>query len=272
MQKQPANRNNPANPLVKVASLDIERVKKSLDEERVMIHASFKRSENIQGFTKNRAGEEVTLNFSLSLTRANVHLRFSTDNGGSAKGFLRISKVAFESPLPSKSRYSITCKNNSSDMLSLDASAGVGASATPVTQHILPAAKLKAGGRAKKTRSSSQEINQHTSHVESNISATHEPDCVYWEIRPQINASSEKYIEGNMFMNKAGNLLSACNVKFNRAQEAPLFSLSVSILVNMSELNVELKDITDRFGEPVSFHAVDGVKVSDRVQTNEAKR
>src|SRR5258708_10970858 len=102
MQHQPPDKNNPSNPLLKIAalSLDKEYVKVApTSKVRVIASLNFKSSSDLRGRAKTKVGEDVTVSFSLALKRASLEISFLFEKAGSADNVVNIERVAHLSTL-----------------------------------------------------------------------------------------------------------------------------------------------------------------------------
>src|SRR5947209_1084646 len=100
MRYQPPDNNNPANPLLKVAALNLDKDYQTggAQQARIIAGLTFKRSNYLQGRTQAKDGRQITVTFGLALKRASFTLTFSTDTGQSPDGLVSLKKVAFVAP------------------------------------------------------------------------------------------------------------------------------------------------------------------------------
>ena len=91
MQFQPPDKNNPANPLHKVAALTLDKEFEG-DATRVAATLTFKKSNDLRGRGRTKDGRDVAVNFGLALERASFELTFSTDASNSPDGLVRIRR------------------------------------------------------------------------------------------------------------------------------------------------------------------------------------
>src|SRR5207245_865559 len=78
MQTQPPDKNNPSNPLYKVAALTLDKEHVDIPDSRATVRIlatlTFKRSSDLRGKTKTSTGHDVTVCFSLAIRRASFEL------------------------------------------------------------------------------------------------------------------------------------------------------------------------------------------------------
>src|SRR4051812_45755905 len=97
MRHQPRDNNNPANPLFKVAALEIKRVNERVGKQRscfVAATLNFKKSSDLRGHTQDESGRGITVNFTLAIKRATFEMRFAFDDPKDLN-HLSVTKVAF---------------------------------------------------------------------------------------------------------------------------------------------------------------------------------
>ena len=126
MQRQPPQSNNPANPLFKVAALEIDRI--NLDpgpplSARVQTSLNFKKSNDLRGYARTNQGDPVTCCFTLSIRRASFELRFSFPESRQRTGpKVSIRDVPFVSGLAIYKRISRNLEFNAERITELAAS------------------------------------------------------------------------------------------------------------------------------------------------------
>src|SRR5262245_58092063 len=97
MRNQPRDTNNPANPLIKVAALEIRRANEKAGRRQscdVSVTLNFKKSADMRGSTIDRRGAEITVNFTLEIRRATLEISFLFENTRD-NTHLKPSKIAF---------------------------------------------------------------------------------------------------------------------------------------------------------------------------------
>jgi|GEM_PF-4025166 len=252
MRQQPPDNNNPANPLIKVAALELDREYISVEgEQRLKVAASltFQRSSDMRGKTSTKDGRKVNVTFGLKIKRASFKVECKDDLGNSPEGFVLVDKVAFSSPLVVRSKIEDAATNTRhterrgsiGGKLQAQAGAeGLGAGASVNTQAQAQSSSTQTQKRQAKRR-----------FERANISATHAGSEVYWEINPGSPNESLKlddFLVGNVFLDGNRKAIDACIVR--RRDGKPLADLEVigSVFVGMKDLVIEDIEFIDDDG------------------------
>lgn len=265
MQYQRPDSNNPANPLIKVAALTLNKVYVgAAPSKQVRIEASlnFKRSNDLRGQATTQQGEDVTVSFSLALKRASFELTVWSEDGAPAGSSVELRKVAFMSALSVKDKVednsSTTSGFDRSIAVSASGEGGVGLSGVTGTIKGKADAKLKAGSATQRKRKVSR------SFVRSNITATAGGDRVHWEINPRAtNGSAEEepeysYLEGEVFCGaKPSQVLDACLVKTKHGRPAATLIIRGSVFTSMQDLIIENVTFVDSLGQSKSWRELE---------------
>jgi hypothetical protein len=263
MHKQPRNSNNPANPLLKVAALDIKRSHEKRAKRascRVHINLNFKKSSDIRGNTFNEFGEDITVNFTLSIHKASFELEFAFENPRDNK-FVCISNVAFIEGLSTNQRVDLSHEIDSSINIegSISGEATLGANANPI-------AKVTAATKGQKTierkRNSKHKVNANYS--VTGISATHAGNIINWSIDSIWTRKEEfdhkndlTYLSGEVFRDTGtGKTILACKVNWNYSQVSTAMEIHGSVRVMMQDLIVENIIFLDSSGNEQSWDQI----------------
>src|SRR5689334_9095384 len=113
MQHNRPGTNNPINPLQKVAALTVKR-----DEDRLMntkhetvlpvvASLSFQKSTHMEGRAVDKAGDPVTIRFSMAVRQALLQLTAAFAEGAPSSGTLMVSEVAHQMPLAKAKKVTI---------------------------------------------------------------------------------------------------------------------------------------------------------------------
>jgi hypothetical protein len=260
MQNHPPDKNNPSNPLVKVAALTIDKEYLQFAPRsavKVLLTLNFKRSSDLRGRAKTVNGEGGTVTFSLALKRASLELAFSFERAPS--DVVKIEKVAYLSTLHTKDRVSdvvvteLEAKNNKNLSLGVGAkvaSSGAGASAQA-------GGKIEIGSRSKTTnkRRASRLLSR------SNLSATVGGNIVHWEINPNMAANAElegdSWLDGEVFKASTGKLIDACLATWDQDEKRGVPVITASVFVSMADLIVDNVKVLTDLGEEIPMKHFD---------------
>lgn len=254
MRSQPPDNNNPANPLLKVAALNIEkdletRIK---GQARIAVNLTFKRSNDLRGKAQTVDGEQVTVTFGLALSRASFRLTLTTDRGQSANSLVRFEKVAFVNPATIKTNVqeSISTKKRRSRKIALD---------TQVQANLMgisPAGKAEAGADLSGTTQTEQRISRKFN--STNVSATFGGNEIHWEINPGTTQNQNQifgFLEGDVFRSATNNQpIDACHIYRKDGGSISSLVVTGSVFVNMDNMIVENVSFLDEIGSPVHLN------------------
>lgn len=259
MQSQPPDRNNPANPLFKVAALDIEKNFPSeahLDEMAISATLNFKRSSDMRGRAKTFDGQDVTVSFSLALKRASLEIKFSCEKFADSRRIVDIKNVAFKSPLVSVGNFSQTINCASGR----DISAGVEMDGHSKAQLSGPDAGLSLSTKASASfsRKNSRDAQYQISFECSNIKATSAGNTIHWEIFPKNAASSSNppgstdFLDGEVFSDQGRNAVScACFVKKRDSVIDEPITANASVSTSIKDLIIDDVEFHDELGNRI---------------------
>jgi hypothetical protein len=271
MQKQSGDSNNPANPLLKVAALDIKRSHERRDKRascRVHINLNFKKSSDIRGNTTNEFNENITVNFTLSIKKATFELNFVFENRKDNR-LVHVSKVAFIEGLSTSQRVDLSHEIESAASIE-----GSISGESNLSTSVKPIAKAFAATKGQKTierkRNSKQKIN--TSYSLSGISATHAGNTINWSIdslwtrKEEFDHKSDlTYLLGEVFKDaSSGKSISACRVSWNYLQASSAMEIHGSVRIMMQDLIMENITFLDSFGNEQSWENIKKMK-SDKL-------
>jgi hypothetical protein len=257
MQNHPPEKNNPSNPLIKVAALSLDKqylAVAPISKIKVIATLNFKSSNDLRGRAKTNSGEDVTVTFSLALKRASLELSVSFENA--PNDAIDIQRVAHMTALHARDRLTdqITAERQSKRNLSVDVRALAHGGLAGVN------ASAKASGKAGATESSKvlrkRKVSRSLSR--SNVAATFAGNVIHWEINPNMlpdkgNDTDGAWLEGELFKTAGGKSIDTCLVSWlqNEAKGVPV------IIASMADLVVgNVKVLTD-LGYDVSLKKVD---------------
>lgn len=262
MQYQPPQRNNPANPLFKVAALSLEKVYeavKPIAQARVKASLNFKRSSDLRGIAKSPSGDDITVCFTLSIRRASLEIRFSFE-GGSSDG-IKIQDVAYAAPFEKKRKVVTrdTLDKNSKSVFqiggALKARFGLG--------HSSGAASTKAS--VDKSASGAQKSNATitSSYDNNNISVTFAGNIIHWEFSSEDKFTTPHqiarptYLEGEVFYSaKQADLIDACVVSWPQSVENTLLVAGL-VFTSMQDLDIDQVTFLTSDGEVADLGDLD---------------
>jgi hypothetical protein len=260
MQNHPPDKNNPSNPLVKVAALTVDKEYLEFTPKsavKVLITLNFKRSADMRGRTTTPNGESATVTFSLALRRASLELAFAFERA--PEDVVKLERVAYVSTLHSKEKVSdmIVAQQDTQKSASgaFGVSAKVGTSAMTAAGHV--DGSLSAGIKSKTTkkRKATRAVSR------SNVSATVGGNIVHWEISPNMlsnnDVDGESWLDGELFKASTGRSMDACLAIWQHDEERGVPTITASVFVSMADLIVgEVKVLSD-IGEEISIRHFD---------------
>lgn len=208
MNIQPPDRNNPANPLLKVAALTLGAVdiespkplkarKERIRKVQIIASLNFKRSDDMKGNARAEDGRAITVSFSLGIRRASFELAASFEARG--KKLARITNIAFLSPfeIASNVNEETVVRHGSEKGYELSGSAEIRVSEMAAGV----AGRGRASGKAKSSSTSKNIRKTKTEFRQSNVLVTHGGNLIHWEFRPSQSLSDTEaaYLEGEVF-------------------------------------------------------------------------
>jgi hypothetical protein len=260
LQNHPPDKNNPSNPLVKVAALNLDKEYLTVaptSKIRVIATLNFKHSNDLRGRAKTNSGEDVTVTFSLALKRASLELSVSFENAPSDA--IDIQRVAHMTALHTRDRITnqITAERQSKKNLSL----GIGAAARAGITGASASGKASAQAGATESSKVSRKHKVSQSMSRSNVAATFAGNVVHWEINPNMlpdgSDTDGAWLEGELFKTAAGKPIDTCLVSWHQDDGRGVPVITASAFVTMADLIVgNVKVLTD-LGYDVSLKKVD---------------
>jgi hypothetical protein len=260
MQYQPPDQNNPANPLIKVAALTLEKEYLKISPNslvRIIATLNFKRSNDLRGRTKTKTGEEVTISFSLALKRASLELLFVFENSEEAKKkVISVERVAHLSEL--QTRDLIKDVRRAKRQANKKASIGLSASGKAGISGLNASAKAIAGASARTVSKVTREHKIARSTSKNNISVTYGGNLVHWEINPNlalegsIDSQNSAWLEGEVFKSLRGAPLDACLVGWRHDEKVGTPTVVASVFVTMPDLIIDNVQLLTDSGDVIS--------------------
>jgi hypothetical protein len=245
MQIQPPDRNNPSNPLYRVAALTLDKEYVKLDTKstvRIIATLNFKRSHDLRGRTKTTSGEGVTVCFSLAIRRASFELTIFFEDNKPETSNITIRKIAHVTPLSTRHRISdsLSLDKQSARDRSLEGAIQGALGISDVSAEAAAAGKFiaKSGTKTTRTRRISG-----TTH-KNNVTATFGSNIVHWELNASTaldkndEAALTAWLEGEVFQKATGASLDACQASWKRDESRGLPVITGSVFTSMSDLIV----------------------------------
>lgn len=258
MQKQPHSSNNPANPLMKVAALNISRAhetRKKYASCKISITLNFKKSSDLRGTTVDKLGKQITVNFTLAVKKATLEMRFEFKN---EKDYisLHITEIAFVESLITKQsiddarEIELTANTEiaSKEEVALDLSAKT------ALANLVIGASRKGNRLAKKKGTRRQKIK--SNYKITGISGTYAGNTINWNIdslwtRKEEIESNEgsTYLLGEVFKDSVtGAKIYACDIKWDYLKASSALEIHASVRAMMQDLIIEDVTFTDEDG------------------------
>jgi hypothetical protein len=196
MNFQRPDRNNPTNPLLKVAALTLDAEdlgtltptkQKKIRRILVVVSLNFKQSNDLRGNAKADDGRPISVCFSMSIRRASFELAATFEDRG--RKLPRITNVAFLSPLEVK--YSVSdetvVRHGSEKGYEVSGSGALNLSeiAAGMAGHGRAVGKAKSGAATKKVRTKKGAFHQ------TNVSVTYGGNLIHWELTLANTKSSD---------------------------------------------------------------------------------
>jgi hypothetical protein len=271
MQYQPPHKNNPSNPLFKVAALNLEKNYvglKPFAKAEIKASLNFKRSSDLRGVAKSSAGYEITVCFTLGIKRASLEINFSFEEGG--RNGISVHEIAYAAPLEKKDkiveRASVDRQSKSSFRI------GAGLAARLRLTELSGSAAIN--GKADTSASGGEKSNATVtgSYNKNNISVTFGGSIIHWEfnsgdrftIPHQISRPS--HLEGEVFYSaKQTGLINACVVSWPQSAENTLL-VEGSVFTSMQDLDIEEVTFLTNDGEELTWRNVDQSELSSNDQ------
>jgi hypothetical protein len=261
MQNHPPDKNNPSNPLVKVAALTLDKeylTVTPISKIRVVATLNFKRSSDLRGRAKATSGGDVTVTFSLALKRASLELSVSFENAPNEP--VDIQRVAHMTALHTRDRITnqITAEKRSKKNMSLDVGAAVRAGVTGADASAKAAGKIGASESSKVLRK--RKVSQSLSR--SNVAATFAGNVIHWEISPNMLPDQGvgidgAWLEGELFRTANGKSIDTCSVSWQHDEGRGVPVITASVFVTMADLIVENVRVLTDLGDEISLRSVD---------------
>lgn len=274
MQYQDPHRNSPFNPLIKVASLDLEKIVQPQNSGRgkIIARVTFKKSDAMTGTTIDKEGRSLFLTFSMALRKAEFELVFQDSEGRSANGLVTLSRVAYIQPLAT----SVTVKSSDKKKRSshLEGSISGEAGAKPTAVGLIPNAKASAIAAASSKTTADHSISSTVAYKNLNVQATFAGNLVHWEVRPAMASASvgKDHLQGGLFVKNGGLEVAACHV--NKKDQSSLTTICAkgSLYVDMSDVVIDNFAVTDEDGEAASMSGNLLTSAVDYISNNELKK
>jgi hypothetical protein len=257
-----SNSNDPANPLMQVAALTLDKVYVDMGPPptfKVMANLNFKRTGDMSGNAQAKDGRDVTVTFGLSLKRASLTLSFESEDAHVGHDPVELRDVAFISSVAVSSEMERQRRDSSGVNRESSAGAALGFSGDPHT----PSAKasINAAAGLKREAQSRRETSTVAKNRFVNINATFSSNAVHWEVEPNVPAetvaSGPGHISGEVFRNEDGTAVAACVARVKSRILNPVV-VRGSVSVNFQDLSIEDIDIVDSVGEPLRPQSVRG--------------
>jgi hypothetical protein len=267
MNLQAPGRNNPANPLLKVAALtlgavDIEPAKPAklgksrIRKIQIVASLNFKRSDDMRGNAKAADGRPITVSFSMGISRASFELSATFE--GREKKLARITNVAFLSPFEVESSVSeeTVVRHGSEKGYELSGTGGLQVSemAAGIAGHGRAVGKMKSGSATKNVRKTQRAFRQ------SNVLVTHGGNLIHWELSPAraLSGSDMQFLEGEVFHTRGERQqIPACMVSWIAEDQTGPLLIVGSVYTLMSDLVVKNIIFVDEYGEKIEWKEID---------------
>jgi hypothetical protein len=260
MQNHPPDKNNPSNPLVKVAALTIDKEYLKFaptSAVKVLITLNFKRSADLLGRAKTLKDESATVTFSLGLRRASLELAFAFERAPTE--VVKVERVAYLSTLHSKDKISdlVVAENESRKGLTASVGATVRAGLSGVDAGAQVGGKLEAVSKSKTTkkRKATRALSR------SNVSATVGGNVVHWEINPNmleyVDLNGGGWLDGEVFKASTGKSIDACLAIWEHDEARGVPTITASVFVSMADLIVGDVKVLSDIGEEISIRHFD---------------
>jgi hypothetical protein len=261
MQIQPPSSNNPANPLMKVAALTIDKkyvTTKPVSKARVQVTLNFKHSNDLRGVAKSTVGEEITVCFSLGIQRASLELRFYFD-GFKATEPVDLEKIAYLAPLEIRDKVVRRASSNTQSDKGFSWRGAIKAKLDLSG----PAGHVDAEGKASLGKTTKANETQQVSRTfsKNNISVTYGANIIHWEINADTGLTSPhvarpEFLEGDLFRGVSGNQrIDACHASWSENINPLVISGSVFTL--MQHLLIENVRFLSNDGEEYNWKKID---------------
>jgi hypothetical protein len=255
MQNHPPDQNNPANPLIKVAALTIDKEYLQVAPKsgvKVLVALNFKRSGDLRGRAKTTTGDGATVTFSLALKRASLELSFLFESA--PRDVVKIERTAYLSTLHTKDRVSdlAVSENELVNDKALSLGVGIGAGVAGAHASANADGKIKVGSKNKtiKKRRASRSISR------SNVSATVGGNIVHWEISPNrlpdVGLSDDSWLDGEVFKASSGKIMDACVASWDQNDKRGVPTITAGVFVSMADLIVDNVKVLTDLGEEIS--------------------
>lgn len=261
MRRQPPGDNNPANPLLKVAALDLNKEYIGTgNARRIKVKATlnFNKSDAVRGRTQSYNGQSVNIVFELSIRRATFALSCADDKGNSLEKFVDIEDVAYvgSSIVSEEIIEKTSSKSSSNKSTTGDLSGSLKARFS--RQEGLASLKGSAAIKNEHKDEIIGKVNRKV--VGLNVSATHAGSTVNWQIGivdPLSVSTANHYLRGEVFKSeKNGKQINACVIKRNDKGPLAHVVLSGSLMVTMENLVIGNVTITDDDGEIIDWQDI----------------
>jgi hypothetical protein len=262
MRTQPADRNNPANPLSKVAALSLgtsDFKTGQIRQIRVIASLNFKKSDDLRGTVKSDDGRLITVCFSLKIRRSSFEIGVSFD--GIERSSPRIMNVAFASPLQVKAttREVISIVRKSDEGYDIQGLGAAGVSPASIVSH----ARLGGKGKVESTKVAKKERRTSRDFVETNIAVTYGGNVIHWEINPKSDPTlpegGQAFLQGEVFRSGSqGGLVDACIIAWKPSDQKGPLVVSGSVYVSMEDLILDSIKFRDECGDEVSWLRLGG--------------
>lgn len=255
MKTNDPSSNNPSNPLYKTAALGIEKI---YDEDNsrtgsVFVTLTFKRSSDFSGSTYDKQGNNITINFTLSIKNAAFTIKTYDSEGIPNGDVIKFENVAFQAPLIKESQFSSSHDSNNSTESEFAASGKAGVSLSPTG--VSAQAKTEMSGGIKKKNVRHKKEKEDVKFKRLNVIPTTSHGLIHWELHPDAGISAETkiaYLEGSVFQKdaKSGECL-ACRIERTDNGSLSLVTVEGSVTALMNNFIIENIVFSDENGNEI---------------------
>lgn len=249
MQHQPPDDNNPANPLMKAAALDIDKTYlKTGNDKQIELEATlnFKRSDDFRGRATGPNGEDFTVVFGASISKATLEVVCSFEQDSSK---VKISDVPFVSELANTKLISSDMSYDLDRLKSL----GTELAGSVSSNDGETAAAVSAKASSAKNTSSKKKMRIESKSRRLNVNGTFGGTRIHWTIAPDHQFDGMDFLNGEVFASEEGKKLTAAKVGWRSDKVGSPLNVSASVRVFMEDIKIHGVAILDEFGEPVGW-------------------
>lgn len=261
MRRQPPDNNNPANPLSKVAALDIEKEYlqgTGAGKIKLSVSLTFKKSNDLHGSTKGRDGKNVNVTFSMSIQRASLEIVCSDDHGRHLDNIIKLRKVAFVGSVSGTSKLTENLLEISETKSGTAGKLNAGAKLNLTDVGAKAGANLEAGASLTSSVKKARRIKN--TRLENNITATHAGSRVQWEIVPipaLLPTTEASHLVGEVFKSPTtSKSIEACIIERTDNGSIAEVVITGSVYVGMQDLILESIRFTDDTGLEIKTNQI----------------